>query len=116
MVACLGEMWARGVGVKWGGMYAGEERRRVELPTYEFERERYWVEARRNGSNEEREEETERGRAKLERWLYAPVWKQSVGHRGDVKEARGRKWLVLREENGLSDELIAWLERQARMS
>ena len=56
MVACLGEMWARGVGVKWGGMYAGEERRRVELPTYEFERERYWVEARRNGSNEEREE------------------------------------------------------------
>ena len=46
MVASLGEMWVRGVGVKWGGMYAGEERRRVELPTYEFERERYWIEAR----------------------------------------------------------------------
>ena len=46
LVARLGEMWVRGVGVTWGGMYAGEERRRVELPTYEFERERYWVEAR----------------------------------------------------------------------
>ena len=50
MVASLGAMWVRGVGVKWGGMYAGEERRRVELPTYEFERERYWIEPRTKGS------------------------------------------------------------------
>ena len=34
------------------------------------------------------------------------VWVTEV----TLKRARGRKWLVLREENGLSDELIAWLE------
>ena len=60
MVASLGEMWVRGVGVKWGGMYAGEERRRVELPTYEFERERYWVEARAGAGAAARIEEGER--------------------------------------------------------
>ncbi len=114
MVTSLGEMWVRGVGVKWGGMYAGEERRRVELPTYEFERERYWVEPRvdrSSGSNGDREEEAHRERAKIERWMYVPVWKQSVGQRRQsTSEASGRKWLVLSEESGLSEELVARLE------
>jgi non-ribosomal peptide synthase protein (TIGR01720 family) len=110
MVSSLGEMWARGVGVKWGGMYAGEERRRVELPTYEFERKRYWVEPLRTRSNGEREE-AQQGRAKLEKWFYVPVWKQSVGQRRQgTSEASGQKWLVLREESGVSDELVAQLE------
>ena len=117
MVASLGEMWVRGVGVKWGGMYAGEERRRMELPTYEFERERYWIEPRRNGSNGAREEETEGGRAKLERWLYVPVWKQSVCLRGQGEDEgiNGQKWLVLTEESGISKELVARLKWRARM-
>ena len=120
MVSRLGEMWVRGVGVKWGRMYAGEERRRVELPTYQFERERYWIEARTgvatrivadgNGSIGEREGEAERKEAEIGRWLYVPVWKQSVGRRGQSEGAGGRKWLVLCEESGLSDQLVARLE------
>jgi acyl transferase domain-containing protein len=39
----LGQVWASGVGVDWHGFHDGEERRRVPLPTYPFERERYWV-------------------------------------------------------------------------
>jgi non-ribosomal peptide synthase protein (TIGR01720 family) len=108
MVARLGEMWVRGVDVKWGGMYAGEARRRVELPTYEFERERYWVEARTNGN--QGEDKAAPGRAEIGKWLYVPVWKQSVGQRSDVAEASGQKWLVFREESGLSDQLVARLE------
>jgi acyl transferase domain-containing protein len=91
-------------------MYAGEERRRVELPTYEFERERYWVEARARGSKGEREGDAERKEAEIAKWLYVPVWKQSVGRRGDVDKVSGQKWLVLREESGLSDQLVARLE------
>ena len=121
MVASLGEMWVRGVGVKWGGMYAGEARRRVELPTYEFERERFWVEARIGAAagaaariNESDSEGTaERKEANIGRWLYVPVWKQSVirSGRGAEEESASRlKWLVLREESGLSDELVARLQ------
>jgi NAD(P)-dependent dehydrogenase (short-subunit alcohol dehydrogenase family)/acyl carrier protein len=100
-------------------MYAGEERRRVELPTYEFERERYWVEARAGAGpaarieDGEREGEAERKEANKGRWLYVPVWKQTVSRsrRGTEEEgASGRKWLVLREGSGLSDELVAQLE------
>ncbi len=39
----LGRLWLAGVDVDWTGFYEGEKRRRVVLPTYPFERRRYWV-------------------------------------------------------------------------
>ncbi|MFP2926702.1 SDR family oxidoreductase [Pyxidicoccus sp. 3LG] len=40
----LGTLWASGVEVDWTSHYAGERRRKVPLPTYPFERRRYWIE------------------------------------------------------------------------
>jgi phthiocerol/phenolphthiocerol synthesis type-I polyketide synthase E len=40
----LGEAWQAGVPIDWDGFRAGERRRRVVLPTYSFDRERYWLE------------------------------------------------------------------------
>lgn len=40
----LGRLWLGGVPVDWTGYYARERRRRVPLPTYPFERQRYWIE------------------------------------------------------------------------
>ena len=37
-----------GLPVSFRGLYAGERRRRVSLPTYPFQRERYWVKRRRS--------------------------------------------------------------------
>jgi amino acid adenylation domain-containing protein len=39
----LGTLWAAGVEVDWAAHYAGEQRRKVPLPTYPFERRRYWI-------------------------------------------------------------------------
>jgi len=47
MMKVLGELWLSGAAVKWGAVYEGEMRRRVVLPTYPFERQRYWIEPRR---------------------------------------------------------------------
>ncbi len=40
----LGRAWLHGLGVDWQAFYGGERRHRVLLPTYPFERQRYWVE------------------------------------------------------------------------
>jgi acyl transferase domain-containing protein/glutamate-1-semialdehyde aminotransferase len=37
-------LWARGVSVEWQGLNPPDGRLRVSLPTYPFERSRYWVE------------------------------------------------------------------------
>ena len=41
----LGNLWLNGVPVNWSEFYAHEWRHRIPLPTYPFERERYWIEA-----------------------------------------------------------------------
>lgn len=43
LLLALGQFWLRGVPVDWSGFYACESRLRVPLPTYPFERQRYWV-------------------------------------------------------------------------
>ncbi len=49
VLEALGALWTRGVEVFWDGLYRHERRRRVPLPTYPFERRRYWIEAATEG-------------------------------------------------------------------
>ncbi len=43
-LTALGRLWLEGVTVDWAGFYSGQTRRRVALPTYPFEKKRYWIE------------------------------------------------------------------------
>ena len=42
-LGALGRLWLAGVEVDWDGFGAHERRRRVPLPTYPFERRRFWL-------------------------------------------------------------------------
>ncbi|MFL6110922.1 MAG: SDR family NAD(P)-dependent oxidoreductase [Catenulispora sp.] len=39
----LGRLWLAGVEPDWTGVHSGEDRGRVPLPTYPFQRARYWI-------------------------------------------------------------------------
>ena len=43
ILGAAGRLWAAGGSVDWKAVHANERLRRVALPTYPFERERYWV-------------------------------------------------------------------------
>jgi len=43
MLESLGQLWARGSEVAWAAFDKPYQRRRVSLPTYPFERQRYWI-------------------------------------------------------------------------
>lgn len=47
LLTTLGKLWLLGISVDWSGFYGKERRERVPLPTYPFERQRYWIEAQR---------------------------------------------------------------------
>jgi acyl transferase domain-containing protein/NRPS condensation-like uncharacterized protein len=42
-LSTLGRMWAQGVAVKWPAFYGSERRQILPLPTYPFERRKYWL-------------------------------------------------------------------------
>jgi acyl transferase domain-containing protein len=44
LLTALGRLWLEGVEVDWDAFYGAEQRRRLPLPTYPFERRRCWVE------------------------------------------------------------------------
>lgn len=41
--AALGELWKHGADVDWDAWITGQSRRKLNLPTYPFERQSYWV-------------------------------------------------------------------------
>jgi acyl transferase domain-containing protein len=43
LIGALGRLWVAGTDVDWPGFWRGERRIRVGLPTYPFERRRYWL-------------------------------------------------------------------------
>ncbi len=97
----LGRAWAAGVNVNWDAVFAGLQPRRVALPTYPFERRRFWA-RRREGPRESalaRVTHSERGR-----WCYAQTWRRELSRpapaRGLRAGARRERWLVLGDAVG----------------
>jgi amino acid adenylation domain-containing protein len=43
LLGAVGQLWTAGVAPDWRAIWSGQTRRRVALPTYPFERQRYWA-------------------------------------------------------------------------
>ncbi|NEO77837.1 type I polyketide synthase [Moorena sp. SIO4G3] len=51
MLSSLGQLYVRGVKVYWSGFDSDYNRHKVALPTYPFQRERYWIDTSKNHYN-----------------------------------------------------------------
>jgi acyl transferase domain-containing protein/acyl carrier protein len=83
--------WLAGASIRWKALHPGP-RRRIPLPTYPFQRRRYWIEP-----SQEHEVPTRGKVSDPARWTYLPSWRQRGGELADVSDrvrAAG-PWLVL---------------------
>ena len=82
----------------WDALHSGEKRCRVALPTYPFERRRYWVDGRKKSSNIKGEQEHTGKNPDMAKWFYAPVWKHSLVPSFKFNGAGNQthRWLVSR--------------------
>ena len=44
LLGSIGSFWLKGGNIDWNKLYPGEKRHRIPLPTYPFERKRFWIE------------------------------------------------------------------------
>jgi acyl transferase domain-containing protein len=112
MANTLGELWTLGVRVDWKAYNEGQDRRRVPLPTYPFERQRYWVDPQpglMSGS-------IFQGRAAdLADWFYVPSWKRSVVPAPHTAVAgRTGTAVVFLDAAGIGDEIVSRLRAAGR--
>ncbi|MCP4664170.1 MAG: acyltransferase domain-containing protein, partial [bacterium] len=77
LLRTLGQLWLAGFEVDWSGFYAGERRRRVVLPTYPFERRRFWIEPRSELLTTLDQPSALQKRENVAEWFYVPEWKPS---------------------------------------
>jgi non-ribosomal peptide synthase protein (TIGR01720 family) len=101
LLRAVGQLWLRGVKVNWQQFHDPAQRRRVPLPTYPFERKRYWIDLQPFAPANE-----SAGRRDIADWFYAPVWKQAVLQSAPVVV---NDWLLFVDDCGLGAQLATQL-------
>ncbi len=100
LLAGLAQLWVSGIKVNWNGFHAGEHRRRVELPTYPFERRRYWIDAPKATKTE-----IEPPSAIS---YFQPVWKRAEL---PAATADPSTWVIFMDSLGVGAKIASELER-----
>ena len=104
----LGQFWASGGRIDWDEFYATEQRLRVPLPTYPFERQRYWVDHQISGDSINTQEESTGRKAKMGDWFYSSSWKQKCIPLPINENSQFREklcWLIFGDESHFSQNL-----------
>ncbi len=104
MLRALAKLWVKGAEINWNGFYAHERRRRIPLPPYPFERQRYWI----NPDAKNRQKEQART---LADWFYVPCWQPSaLPSQNDAGVAS--PILIFEDESGFTSRLADRLQQQ----
>lgn len=105
----IGKLWSHGVRINWDAFNLGQRGRRVPLPTYPFEKVRYWIEPGDMLSSAPSDPD-----AKLssDAWWSVPTWKQKVAvkHGKRALEVTSRSWLLIMDSAGVAEQLSGHLQ------
>jgi len=97
LLETLGRLWMAGVKVDWAAFASGERRRRVPLPTYPWERQRYWIDAQPGGAAAVAER-----RAGPDRRVQVPAWRRAPALPApDAGKLAGSRWLLFLDGAGV---------------
>lgn len=112
LLGTLGRLWCSGTAIDWTELHRGERRIRVPLPTYPFERRRYWVEP---GTSAPRPSRRRSETGSAEDWFYVPVWRRTdlpLYRLGAGNESGGLRCLIFVDDCGVGKRLAKRLERE----
>ena len=95
----LAALYVKGVAVDWSGFDRDYGRRKVALPTYPFERRRFWIE----GDVARREAKAVASEPRRDDWLHEVVWEAKPDAAATPADGKGTNWLVFADRSGIAD-------------
>jgi acyl transferase domain-containing protein/acyl carrier protein len=111
LLGILGKLWSEGVAVDWNRSYHNQARRRVDLPTYPFERRRHTHDATTNTRPATPGDATShpglRPGLLNENSFYMPSWKESAPliPWKKIDSAQCGLWVVFEDEAGFGSQV-----------
>jgi acyl transferase domain-containing protein/thioesterase domain-containing protein len=109
----LGRLWTLGVNVDWLKLHAAGSEQRVSLPTYPFERQKFWIEPDKIAQDAQPVPVPASPSAKVESAdetvsLYRRVWTPTP--LPTTSAAEPGPWLLFRDAFGVADEIARYLK------
>jgi acyl transferase domain-containing protein/acyl carrier protein len=106
LLEALGRLWLAGVKPDWKAFRGAERRRKLHLPTYPWEKQRYWVEAPSGSA----QTPVARASADPADWTYLPDWRRSPA----PPASDGIERVLVIAEDTSGDDLAAAIRRTGR--
>ena len=95
----MGQLWMAGVKLNWDHVHGGRTPGRISLPTYPFERQRYWIDHSPKQKTDAAREISGplKKRQDINSWLYTRSWQSSVPEASAIGTSAPANWLVFKE-------------------
>ena len=98
LLFALGSLWQNGLSIDWDAFYVNEDRHRLPLPTYPFEKRRFWVDPASVAPT------PQRGQAMISSLATNPSCEPEVGPVADV--SIGPKVSIISRKDRLASRLV----------
>jgi acyl transferase domain-containing protein/thioesterase domain-containing protein len=109
IMGALAQVWVAGKKIDWKGFHVHERRQRLPLPTYPFERERFWIEPGRRVESVALSSETAKEVREIE--FFGTSWKRSELDTRAGAERFG-PWLIFEDSQDLGACIGSMLQRR----
>lgn len=110
LLQAVGKSWLAGLEVNWSQFYAREKRHRIPLPTYPFERQKFWIAPATASTERGSAPRQTRKNSDITEWFYLPSWKRTGQPQQTVAERTEGHWLVFAGESDLDKKLLEQLK------
>ncbi|MEM9161536.1 MAG: beta-ketoacyl synthase N-terminal-like domain-containing protein, partial [Cyanobacteria bacterium P01_F01_bin.4] len=120
LLTAAGQLWSTGISIDWQ-VFQTEHRRRIPLPTYPFERQRYWVDLdfselneasfNLNAANAPQPSDIALA-ADPANWFYSPGWRRMTASKPKPLPPMERPcWLIFLDNLGIGEQLAKQIEQ-----
>ncbi|MEM6451446.1 MAG: beta-ketoacyl synthase N-terminal-like domain-containing protein [Cyanobacteria bacterium P01_D01_bin.105] len=122
MLTALGQLWSTGIDIRWESFQGEQNHRRIPLPTYPFERQRYWVDfvasaaaMPQDSSQQEQAAAVQLSPVQLSPdmadWFYTPSWERCVPTLKATDVTQRPCWLIFADSGKVGQKLAQLIEQ-----